>query len=117
MVWRVSGRAAFEALRHEARRGRSGPVSVAFTREDSPPVPRVGYAVGRRVGKAVVRNRLRRRLRAVVAELEEGLVPGTYLVTASHEACGLEYEELKKKLARAMRLASENAGSSRDMAT
>lgn len=106
MVWRVSGRTAFEGLRHGASRGRCGPVSVAFTRADGPARPRVGYAVGRRVGKAVVRNRLRRRLRAAVAEIEGELLPGLYLVSASHEACRLSYEELKRKLARAMTLAS-----------
>lgn len=42
-------------------------------------------------------------------DLEDGLTPGSYLVSASREACGLSYEELKKKLARAMTLASEGA--------
>lgn len=114
MVWRVSGRAAFEALRRGAARGRCGPISVAFTRADSAPVPRVGYAVGRRVGHAVERNRLRRRLRAAVAELEVELLPGSYLVSASPEACGLGYEELKSKLSRAMTLANQATGKGRE---
>jgi ribonuclease P protein component len=46
----------------------------------------VAYAIGRRIGSAVVRNRLRRRLRALVAD-HEGLRPdAAYLVTPGHEA-------------------------------
>ena len=52
----------------------SGPVSVVYLDDDGDRA-RVGYAVGRRTGGAVERNRLRRRLRAVVRtiETEEGL--------------------------------------------
>ena len=108
MVWRVSDRATFQALRRRARRARCGPVSVAFIKADAPPVARVGYAVGRRVGHAVVRNRLRRRLRAAVRDFGGELRPGAYLVSVSPEACGLSYEELKTKVARAMASASQD---------
>ncbi len=39
--------------------------------------PRVAYSVGRRVGPAVVRNRVKRRVRAVLAEVAgpEGTLP------------------------------------------
>ncbi|HUC37584.1 MAG TPA: ribonuclease P protein component [Acidimicrobiales bacterium] len=106
MVWRVSGRATFEALRREARRARSGPVSAAFTTVDDTSAVRVGYAVSRRVGSAVVRNRLRRRLRAVVREVEADIRPGAYLVSAGREACVLRHEELKEKVTRVMAHAS-----------
>jgi len=82
-------------------------VSVTFTRADAPLQPKVGYAVGRRVGPAVARNQLRRRLRAVVREVEEELRPGAYLVSAAREANGLSYEDLKTKVARAMASASQ----------
>ena len=45
---------------------------------------RVAYAVSRAVGGAVDRNRLRRRLRAIVHDAE--LVPGTYLVAVAPAA-------------------------------
>ena len=54
--------------------------------------PRVAYAVPRTVGSAVVRNRLRRRLRAVTATLD--LSPGAYLISASPAAAGLSFDEL-----------------------
>ena len=56
--------------------------------------PRVAYAVGRSAGPAVQRNRLRRRLRAVVADLAHDLAPGAYLVAAGPEAAALDPREM-----------------------
>ena len=61
--------------------------------------PRVAYAIGRRVGSAVVRNRVRRRLRAIVAEAarptgELAPGPGAYLISVRQEAAGLPYADL-----------------------
>jgi ribonuclease P protein component len=54
----------------------------------------VAYAVGRKVGGAVVRNRLRRRLRALVAA-HAGLRPGAaYLVTPDAAAAAMSPPEL-----------------------
>ena len=55
----------------------------------------MAYAVGRSVGGAVVRNRLRRRMRAVVFELGPQLRPGAYLVGAAPEAVSLPFRELQ----------------------
>lgn len=43
----------------------------------------------------MVRNRLRRRLRAVVSELAPRLAPGAYLVGAGPEAASLSFGELQ----------------------
>jgi ribonuclease P protein component len=56
---------------------------------------RVAYAVGRAAGGAVVRNRVRRRLRSAVAEIESQLRPGAYLFGAGPEAATVPYPELK----------------------
>jgi ribonuclease P protein component len=76
---RVRDRAAFAAFR-TGRRGHAGPVRVTWVPGDGAEAPAVAFAVGRRVGSAVARNRVRRQLRAVVAELAPDLAPGTYLV-------------------------------------
>ncbi len=42
--------------------------------------PRVAFAINAHFGTATVRNRLRRRLMAALAELHEQLAPGRYLI-------------------------------------
>jgi ribonuclease P protein component len=46
----------------------------------APPAPRVGFVVSRAVGAAVVRNRVRRRLRHLVAEQLHRIPPGSRVV-------------------------------------
>lgn len=43
----------------------------------------------------MVRNRLRRRLRAIVGDREAGLRAGAYLVTVAPAAAGLSFGELR----------------------
>ncbi len=79
---RIRSRRTFSALRRTPARGRSGPVTVAFVEAAAPGTGLVaGYAVGCRVGTAVARNRLRRRLRASMAEQTPRLPEGAYLVS------------------------------------
>ena len=65
----------------------------------------VAYAIGRPVGPAVVRNRVRRRLRAAVREIDvatHGLAPGAYLVSVRPEAAQATYATLRDDLASAL---------------
>ena len=96
----MTTRSSFELLRRSGRRVRRGPLSVTFVEAGADEPPRFAYAVVPMVGGAVVRNRLRRRLRAAVAELDPG--PGLYLVSASVEATSLSFGELKSTLTRAL---------------
>ena len=62
--------------------------------------PRVAYSVSKRVGPAVVRNRVRRRLRSIVAEAarpagELSPGPGAYLISVRPEAADLAYPALE----------------------
>ncbi len=108
MGWRIRDRTTFEALRRQGRRSTRGHVTVTFVAVGDAGVPRVAYAVGKRAGGAVVRNRLRRRLRASVAEATRSLVPGAYLVAAGPEAADLPYEDLKAQVIAAMTSASSD---------
>lgn len=79
---------------------------------------RVAYAIGRPVGTAVVRNRLRRRLRAAVRELDAsagGLPAGAYLVRPRPDAAPRPYDELRTDLGAALTAATRppSAGSVR----
>ena len=106
MAWRIRDRATFEALRRRGQRSRRGHITVTYAVVGDESEPRVAYAVGKRAGGAVVRNGLRRRLRAVVADISGSLEPGAYLVAAGHEAVGLPYEDLKAQVTAAMTSAS-----------
>jgi ribonuclease P protein component len=64
--------------------------------DDRQPGASVAFAIPRAVGPAVVRNRLRRRLRALIGQLD--LDPGTYLVSATPAAASLGFEQLDEHL-------------------
>ena len=96
-----SGARRFEALRRTRHRARSGPLRVSWVPAgDGATSVRMAFAIGRRVGPAVVRNRLRRRLRAIVTEL--GPPSGDYLVACDPEAASLSFSELKALVSTAL---------------
>ena len=67
----------------------------------------MAFAIGRKVGGAVVRNRLRRRLRAISGELSGELASGAYLFNVSLEAVNLSYGELKADVEAALKKINE----------
>ncbi len=79
---------------------RSGPLWIAWIPGAPDDPPRFAFAIGRRVGGAVVRNRLRRRLRHVLAELRPG--PGDYLLGVDPAAALLPYSDLKALVSHAL---------------
>ena len=102
----VRSRQTHEALRRSSSRGRSGPLSVAFVANSSWSGAEVAYAINRRVGIAVVRNRLRRRLKAIMAELGPSLPTGAYVVRTGPEGPSLSFEELKVAMSQAVEKAT-----------
>ena len=64
--------------------------------------PRVAFAINRKVGNAVTRNKVRRRLRSIVGELDReadgGLPGGTYLLTVRPEVTSLSYRDLADRV-------------------
>ena len=102
-TWRIREQSAFADLRRRGRRSRSGPVSVTWSAAVDPTEPpRVGYAIGKVVGNAVTRNRVRRRLQAVIASVATDLGAGTYLVGAGPAAAATTYAELASGLVTAL---------------
>lgn len=98
-LWRVTDRAGFAALARDGRRARHAGITV--TRVAPAPgaagePPRVALAVTRATGGAVARNRVRRRLRAAMAELarRDALPGGTYLVGGGAELAERPWEAL-----------------------
>ena len=99
-LWRIRDRTTFHRLRADGRRRRSGPVTVAALTVDDGSPPRVAFAIGTRVGGAVTRNRLRRQLRAIVADLAPP--SGAYLLTVRPEAATCPSGELRDHVATAL---------------
>jgi len=114
LIWRIGDQATFAALRR-APKGRSGPVTVAYLApsvvQDQPPA--VAFAIGRKVGPAVVRNKLRRRLRAISRMLSgtaNGLVRGHfYQVSLRPGAELLSFDELTSSVQDAVRRSADQA--------
>jgi len=66
---------------------------------------RVGFTASRKVGNAVMRNRARRRLKAIVAELVgRNTKPGHDLVLIARTAtCDCPFEDLKRDLLQSLK--------------
>jgi len=101
----VRGHETFRDLARSPVR-RHGALSVRFVGPDDstlcgPDVgsPRVSYAIGGKVGSAPTRNRIRRRLRAIVADHDHLLVPGgAYLIGVGPPAVKLSFAQLREAL-------------------
>ncbi len=72
------------AVRHGDRAGRPLLTGHLLVRAGSEDPPRAGFIVSKAVGSAVVRNRVRRRLRPVVAGYLRSLPAGSLLVVRAH---------------------------------
>jgi ribonuclease P protein component len=81
-----------------------GFVLLVRAREDHDPTMRVGFTVTKKIGGAVVRNRMKRRLRALARELlPAGGVPGADHVLIGRDG-GIErdFALLRQELAKAL---------------
>ncbi len=79
-------------------------VHAATTDPSGKRPPRVGFVVSKAVGNAVVRNRTKRRLRALAHTQRAALRPGTdYVVRALPAAGAAAFAELDDDLRKALR--------------
>jgi ribonuclease P protein component len=80
----LSKRADFVAANAGRRATTPGFVLLVRDREDSSPLMRVGFTVTKKIGGAVIRNRMKRRFRALAREL----VPAKGVPGADHVMIG-----------------------------
>jgi ribonuclease P protein component len=107
-LWRVSDRSSLQALQATPS-VRRGPLSVRYLPPTDPSTPpRAAFAVGKAAGGAVVRNRIRRRLRAALRQLQaEGTLPGgAYLLGGRAELARRPWSALVSDLDAAVRAAT-----------
>ena len=98
---RLSGNARFTLAIRSGRRAGSASLVVHLALTDSGDPPRIGFVVSRAVGNAVTRNRVKRRLRALLRDHD--LPTGALLVVrALPPAAGASYAELRSDLARCL---------------
>jgi ribonuclease P protein component len=77
-------RADFLAANAGQRASTPGFILLVRDREDSDPLMRVGFTVTKKIGGAVIRNRMKRRFRALAREI----VPGKGIAGADHVMIG-----------------------------
>ena len=65
---RLLKHADFQAVYQKGKKHFSRNMTAFYRENDRPAGPRVGFTVGKVLGGAVVRNRIRRRMRAVVRQ-------------------------------------------------
>jgi len=96
LIGRIRERRCFERLRRDGRRVRTTHLWCTFLHDPAATPPRVAFAIGRVTGPAVVRNRLRRRLRAIVAtSVQAREVPqGWLLIGTGTGVCELSFDQL-----------------------
>lgn len=117
MIGPITDRATFRALSQRSHRANvPGLVVRARYRADNEPDReprsdasvnehiRVSYAISRRVGTAVARNRLRRRLRAIIDAYHVGphgpMLDGDYLFAAQPGLAEVPFAELSDRVTR-----------------
>lgn len=96
MIGRIRERRSFERLRADGRRVRSEHLWCTFLADPVALPPRVAFAIGRTVGSAVARNRLRRRLRAIISASARSadVPPGWLLIGPRGTLDELSYDQL-----------------------
>lgn len=103
----VASQATFRALARPAGRARSGPFSVRWAPLDADgELTQVSYAVSKRCGGAVLRNRIRRRTKAAIRQISQGIPAGAFLITTEPEVATMEFAAMREDLESALRAAA-----------
>ncbi len=97
-LWSMRDAESFAAVRTRGVTARETPFVVSMLDVADGQPPRLGLAIGRVVGNAVVRNRLRRRVKAIVAADSSRLVGHLVMVRALPGAADVPATLAKSRL-------------------
>jgi ribonuclease P protein component len=97
-------RADFLAANSGKRASTPGFILLVRDREDSDPVMRVGFTVTKKIGGAVVRNRMKRRFRALAREimLTKGFPGADHVMIGRSNGIERDYSLLRDELSSAL---------------
>jgi ribonuclease P protein component len=98
LIGRIQGRVAFDRLHREGARYRTRTLRCTCSIDPTLTAPRVAYAISRAVGPATTRNRIRRRLRAIMRDLAPTLPRASILIAVTPATTELTFEQLRVEL-------------------
>lgn len=94
---RLTKRGSFAYVYKKGASSSSGALRLTYVKSKG--VAKIGISVPNTVGKAVVRNKVRRRIRAAMREIVNGLKAAQIVISAKKGAEELTYEQIKETLA------------------
>ncbi|MDX5948065.1 MAG: ribonuclease P protein component [Zymomonas mobilis subsp. pomaceae] len=97
-------RADFLAANRGKRVPMPGFILLVYARNDGNSAMRVGYTVTKKTGNAVVRNRIKRRFRALVRSLlpKGGIAGADHILIGRRAAYNGNYDDLMRQLSKAL---------------
>lgn len=100
----IRKRSDFLAANVGRRAATPGFVLLVRDRKNADPTMRVGFTVTKKIGNAVVRNRMKRRLRALAREMiaTHGFVGSDHVMIGRAGGIERDYSALQKELGRAL---------------
>jgi len=98
LIGRVRGRDAFRRLTTDGTRIRRSGLWCTWCPDPSTTTTSVAFSLSRALGPAVTRNRLRRRLRAILREMAPTLPGGLLMIGANQRAIELTFDRLRMEL-------------------
>ncbi len=87
-----------------------GFVLLVHDRGDSDPAKRLGITITKKIGGAVVRNRMKRRFRALARELlpEQGMPGADHILIGRAGGVERDFGKLREEMAKALRKVAQN---------
>ncbi len=103
-IRRLTQRRDYLAANAGKRAPTSGFVLLVRDRADGDPTMRIGITVSKKVGNAVVRNRMKRRFRALAREIlpADGIAGADHVLIGRNSGIERDFAALKADLARAL---------------